>query len=125
MKYNLSKALLTACLLAGSFHLQAQYIELPIIKKDKEPVSPDRPKAPSNQFVTVYCFQSEGRLSFSFSDSIETLDVTVTNITTGETHVALITHAEVDMQLPLTSGCTYLITCLSDTGHEFETELPL
>lgn len=125
MKRYAFKVILASVLLAGSFHIEAQTTEIPIPKKDTEPVSPDRPKSPSNQFVTVYCFPGEGRLSFSFSDSIGTLDVTVTDMTTGETHVSLVTHTEIDMYLPLTLGCAYQITCFSDTGHEFETVLPL
>lgn len=84
-----------------------------------------RPKAPSNLFITMYCYPSDGLIAFSFSESIGYIDVTIINEATGETYISEVTHENPSMNVTITHDCPYLVNCITDTGSIFETTISL
>lgn len=113
-------------ILFGLSSVNAQTIvNIPQKDKDKPQTPVTRPKAPSNQFITMYCYPPDGLIAFSFSESIEYIDVTIINETTGETHISEVTHENPSMNVTLTHDCPYLVNCITDTGTVFETKIIL
>ena len=116
-----SAVLMIASILTSGMYAQKVYIP----QKDQNVKTPSRPKAPSNQFITMYCYPLDGLIAFSFSESIEYIDVTIINETTGETHISEVTHENPSMNVTLTHDCPYLVNCITDTGTVFETKIIL
>lgn len=113
-------------ILFGLSSVNAQTIvNIPHKDKDKTQTPVTRPKAPSNQFITMYCYPSDGLITFSFSESIGYIDVTIINETTGETYISEVTHENPSMNVTLTHDCPYLVNCITDTGSIFETTISL
>ncbi|MDE6392688.1 MAG: hypothetical protein K2L59_05440 [Muribaculaceae bacterium] len=75
--------------------------------------------------VTMYCYVEENTLSFSFSESIDYLDVTVLNIKNGEITFSEVTHEHTSMTVNLNYGGIYSVSCIADNGNVFETEFEL
>lgn len=100
-------------------------VNIPQKDKDKPQVPVTRPKAPSNQFITMYCYPSDGLIAFAFSESIGYIDVTIINENTGETYISEVTHENPSMNVTLTHDCPYLVNCITDTGSIFETTISL
>lgn len=116
-----STVLMIASILTSGMYAQKVYIP----QKDHVDTSTSRPKAPSSQFITMYCYPSDDLITFSFSESIGYIDVTIINETTGETYISEVTHENPLMNVTLTYDCPYLVNCITDTGSIFETEIIL
>ncbi len=100
-------------------------IPVPLKDKNKPQTPVGKPKAPSNMRVTMYCYVEENTLSFSFSESIDYLDVTVLNIKNGEITFSEVTHEHTSMTVNLNYGGIYSVSCIADNGNVFETEFEL
>lgn len=107
-------------LLTGLFSASAQSV-IPIPKDDKQPVT-TRPKTPTDEYVTMYVYTSQGTLAFDFSDSIESLYVILTDETVGTVQTGTVSHAQPSMDVLLPDNGTFTVTCESDNGSVFYTQ---
>lgn len=90
-------------------------ITIPIHPKNPKP-KPDKPKAPSNQYIIMTYDGVSSKCMFDLSHvQLEYLSVEIENQTTGELHYGNVDATYPVMDVYLTPS-SYTITCTSDDG---------
>lgn len=94
---------------------------VPIPQKEKKPVQ-NHPKMPTRDYVTMYVYTGEDILTFDFSESIQSLIVTLTDESTGEIQTGSVTRQEPSMPAFLPDYGSFSVTCEADNGSMFYTQ---
>lgn len=79
------------------------------------------PRMPSNQCLEFYYFSDTQECQFTFNYDIESLSVTIVEISTGAIYMGEVSQESPVMYQALPSG-DYHITCITDEGDTYEGE---
>lgn len=87
----------------------------------KYPQTHNKPRMPSNQCLEFYYFSDTQECQFTFNYDIESLSVTIVEISTGAIYTGEVSQESPVMYQALPSG-DYHITCITDEGDTYEGE---
>lgn len=113
--------LLLGMAIVGVTSMSAQ-VTVPIPDKNTNTQNPSSPKIPSRDYVTMYVYTGEDILTFDFSESIQSLIVTLTDESTGEIQTGSVTRQEPSMPAFLPDYGSFSVTCVADNGSMFYTQ---
>lgn len=85
------------------------------------PRNPHRPRMPSNQCLEFYYFSETQECQFTFNYDIESLSVTIVEISTGAIYTGEVSQENPVMYQVLPSG-DYHIICTTDEGDTYDGE---
>lgn len=120
------KSIITVSLFVSSIgcsfiHAQDGTKESQRVKLSKKCERTRMPRMPSNQCLEFYYFSDTQECQFTFNYDIESLSVTIVEISTGAIYTGEVSQESPVMYQALPSG-DYHITCITDEGDTYEGE---